>query len=309
MSDFIQGLRPTQIRLVAEIAEHGQLQLAAAACNLTQPAASRLLAETEARLGERLFLRNPKGMEPTPAGSLIAHHARRLLTDLGRMSEEFAQFRAGLGGSVRVGAVTGPALGHLVPAIRALKAEAPGVEVMAEVAPSVALISMLERGELDFALARLPPRHDDAAFEVEPARDEIVRLLVRAGHPMLDRGPVPIGLLHDLPWVLQERGMPIRAAIETAFHDEGLPSPGNVTTTSALLVIVALLKDTDAVAPMSQEVVDLMLDPPVSAGFRKLELNRLITVAPYLILRTRGRQMSRAAERLFGLVRQSVRSF
>ncbi|WP_420342128.1 LysR family transcriptional regulator [Paenirhodobacter sp.] len=309
MADFLANMRPVQSRLVVEIAEGGQLQGAASACGMTQPAASRMLAEIESQLGTRLFTRTPKGMEPTPAGALVVHHARRIIRDLARLSADFAEMRAGRGGSVRVGAVTGPALGQLVPAIRWLKARAPGVDVAVEVAPSQTLVQALERGDLDFALARLPPDVNDRAFEIEPARDEIVRMMVREGHPMLGRGPVPFSALGHLPWILQDHGTPIRRAIEAAFHDEGLGAPADVTTTSSLLVIVALLRDSDAIAPMSQEVMDLMLEPPVSAGFRRLELNRLVTVEPYLILRPRGREMSRAAELLFARTRDTIRHF
>ncbi|MEI4471277.1 LysR family transcriptional regulator [Frigidibacter sp. MR17.24] len=307
MADHLANLAPRQARLVAAIAETGQLQAAATACAVTQPAASRMLADLERLLGTKLFQRLPKGMAPTPAGALLARHARRLLNDLGQLAEEFADLRAGLGGAVRVGAVTGPALGQLVPAVQALKAEAPQVDISIEVAPSVALVQMLERGDLDFALARLPARFDQRDFEFEPARDENVQVLVRAGHPMLGRGPLPIGALHGLPWILQDREAPIRRAIETAFHDEGHSSPADVITTSSLLAIIALLKDSNAVAPMSQEVLDLLLAPPVAADFGRIELNRLVTVEPYLILRARGRFLSRAAERLLELVRASIR--
>lgn len=309
MRDFLMNMRPAQSRLVHEVAQSGQLQIAATACGMTQPAASRMLSEIEAQLGTRLFIRTPKGMEPTPAGTLVAHHARRILHDHTLLSSDFAELSAGRGGTVRVGAVTGPALGQLVPAIRWLKAQAPSVDVSVEVAPSVTLVQALERGDLDFALARIPQNVDDRAFDIEPARDEIVRLMVREGHPMLGQGPVGVSALAQFPWILQDQGTPIRRAIEAAFHDEGRTSPADVTTTSSLLVIVALLRDSDAIAPMSQEVMDLMLLPPVSAGFRRLDLNRLLTVEPYLILRARGREMPRAAALLFDRVRESIRHF
>ena len=76
---------------------------------------------------------------------------------------------------------------------------------------------------------------------------------------------------------------------------------------ASLLAIIALLKDSDAVAPMSKEVIDLMLEPPVSADLRRLELDRLLTVAPYLIMQARGRVLPRAAERLLLLVQASIR--
>lgn len=306
MTHPLRNLRPVQARLIAAIAKHGQLQVAASACGLTQPAASRLLAELERQLGARLFERTPKGMEPTPAGTLLARHATRLVDGLGHLSAEFAELQAGLGGAVRVGAVTGPALGQLVPAIQRFKAEAPLVNVSIEVAPSVTLVPALERGDLDFALARLPAWIDDRSFQIEPARHEVVRLLVREGHPMLGRGPLDLRELHTLPWILQDQGTPIRHAVDSAFHAEGLSSPPNVTTTSSLLAIIALLRESDAIAPMSQEVVNLMLEPPVSAGFRQLPFARNISVEPYMILTLRDRELPRAAQKLLRLVRTSI---
>jgi len=306
MADLLRNLRPAQARLVAAIATHGQLQVAASECGLTQPAASRLLADLERQLETRLFTRTPKGMEPTPSGTLMARHAARMVFGLGQLTEEFADLQTGKGGLVRVGAVTGPALGQLVPAIQRLKQQAPMVNISVEVAPSLVLVQALERGDLDFALARLPPHVDQRDFDVEPARNEIVQLLVRDEHPMLGQGPVSMGSLHDLPWILQDRGAPIRQAIEAAFHDERLVAPHDVITTSSLLVIIALLKESNAIAPMSTEVIDLMLEPPVSAGFRRLELKRQIVVDPYLIIRSRGRSLSRAAETLLSFTRERI---
>ncbi|HBM61582.1 LysR family transcriptional regulator [Salipiger marinus] len=307
MAGSLTDLRPAQARLIAAIADHGQLQVAASLCRMTQPAASRLLTDLERQLGTKLFQRTPKGMEPTPAGALLARHARRLQHDLARLADDFTDLRTGRGGVVRVGAVTGPALGQLVPAVQQLKTQTPSVDVSIEVAPSLTLVQALDRGELDFVLARLPPQMDEQDFVVEPARDEIVQLLVRASHPLLDRGPVGMAALRDMRWILQVRGAPIRNAIDTAFHDAGLAAPQDVISTSSLLAIIALLKDSDAVAPMSKEVIDLMLEPPVSADLRRLELDRLLTVAPYLIMQARGRVLPRAAERLLLLVQASIR--
>ena len=64
-------LKPAQLRLIVEVAESGQLQIAAAATSMTQPAASRMLAEIERAVGAPLFLRQPKGMELTEIGAVI----------------------------------------------------------------------------------------------------------------------------------------------------------------------------------------------------------------------------------------------
>lgn len=304
MSQRLANLRPAQARLIAAIALHGQLQLAAQSCRMSQPAASRMLADLERSLDTPLFLRTPKGMEPTPIGDMIARRAERIALELQEMDQDLSDMRAGRGGRVRVGAVTGPALGYVVPAIQALKQEAPGADISVEVAPSATLVQALIRGDIDFALARLPPEADRADFDIEPARKEIVCLLVRDGHPMAAQPSVTLPELARYPWLLQQRGAPIRNAVDAAFAAIGQPTPADVTTTSSLLVILALLADTDSIAALSREVTNLIVSDRVGARFQRLALNQQMEVEPYLLIRARHRVLPPVALRLLTLHRK-----
>lgn len=303
MVQRLANLRPAQARLISAIALHGQLQLAAQSCRISQPAASRMLSDLEHALETPLFLRTPKGMEPTPIGEMIAKRAERITLELQEMDQDLSDMRAGRGGRVRVGAVTGPALGYVVPAIRALKQETPGVDISVEVAPSALLVQSLIRGDIDFALARLPPEADRADFDIEPARNEIVSLLVRQGHPMAQRPAVTLAELTDFPWILQQRGAPIRNAIDAAFAAIGRPAPTDVTSTSSLLVIMALLADTDSIAALSREVTNLVISERVGGRFERLALSDALEVEPYLLLRARYRVLPPVAQRLLALHR------
>lgn len=302
MQSLISNLRPAQARLIAAIAERGQLQLAAQACQMTQPAASRALAEVERALNAPLFRRTPKGMEPTVIGSIVARRAQRIVLELRDMDRDLRDLRAGRGGRVRVGAVTGPALGYVVPAIQELKQTAPRADISVDVAPSIILSDALLRGDLDFALARIPADVEPADFDIAPARDEKVSLVVRAGHPLAGATAVDLADLATLPWVLQERGAPIRNAVDAGFAAIGRPSPADVVTTSSLLVIIAMLVDTDAVAAMTDEVAELIMSDRVAARFRRLDVRRPIEVEPYLLLKSRYRVLSPLAQRLYTLV-------
>ncbi len=73
-----QRLKAPHLRLILKIAETGQLQIAASTLAMSQPAASRILAEIEAGTGSPLFVRHPKGMEPTPVGEAFVKHARAI---------------------------------------------------------------------------------------------------------------------------------------------------------------------------------------------------------------------------------------
>lgn len=305
---YLRSLRPVQLRLITAIARHGKLRLAADACGMTTPAASRMLADMETQLETLLFERNPKGMVPTPAGEVLAKHAGKLVHDVDQMAEEFATHLAGKGGAVRVGAVTGGALAILIPSVLDLKRIAPNVDVSVDVSSSSQLMQGLERGEYDFTLSRVGSHDYSRDFDILPAKTESILLMVRRGHPMAEVGPVPLADLQDALWTMQDRGAPIRHALEIAFHEEGIDLPQTMIKTASVVAIMALLRDSDVIAVVTQEVADLLLSPPYSADLALLETVRPIAIEPYYVLCPRDRLISPAASRLLELVKQRISS-
>ena len=291
-------LKPAQLRLVGAIAEFGQLQLAAEHCAMTQPAASRMLAEVERRIGAPLFLRLPKGMEPTEIGRAVLRRAQSVLRELESMEADIRALRHGHAGRARIGAVTGPAVGYLVPAIRAVKRVSPETDISVDVLPSRDLLGHLAAGEMDFVLARILPEFDSDLFDIMPMQGEKVAFLVRASHP-LARAPVTtLTELADYEWVMQQRGAPIREVTLAAFAALGLPEPRNRVNSPSLLLTIAYLSQSDAVAPISEEVAQLLIRDPVNADFVTLRVQRELRVSPYYLLSLRRRPLSPLALRL-----------
>ncbi|MEQ5871161.1 LysR family transcriptional regulator [Sagittula sp. NFXS13] len=307
METYLNSLRPVQLRLVAAVALHGKLGLAASACNMTTPAASRMLAELETQIGTELFERRPKGMLPTPAGIVLSRHARKLVHDIDQMAQDFMSHQGGTAGTVRVGAVTGAALAAVIPAILALKRDTPLVDVQMDVATSSQLMRGLERQAYDFTLSRVGPYDYSRDFDIHPANNESVFLMVRQGHPVAERNGVALRDLRNHMWTMQDKGAPIRHALEIAFHEEGTDLPGNIIETASVVAIMSLLRDSDVIAVVTQEVADLLLSPPYSADLVLLKTTQPISIEPYHILCPTDRLMSPAAERLLSLVKQQMR--
>lgn len=283
----IRWLKLSQLRLLSEIAIHGQLQLAADAIAVTQPAASRMLAEIERQLGTPLFIRQPRGMEPTPAGQSVLRRVEVVLREMRSMVVDVDLLKRGLAGSVSVGAVTGPAVSRLVAAIREVKAAAPTAKISVDVMPSRDLLRQLMAGEMNFVLARILPEFDGHAFEVTPMHHEKIVIVVRANHPLARAPVVTLTELASYEWVMQQRGSPICEAVVNAFAQEGLSEPGNVVSSPSILLSMAYLAQSNAVTPMVQEVASLLTQPPVGAGFSVLRLPREVRVSPYYLLRLR----------------------
>lgn len=299
-------LKPNQLQLLLKISETGKLQLAANAVGMSQPAASRILSDIEAHVGAALFDRHPKGMLATPVGAAFVRHARVILGELRNLQTEVDDLNIGSAGEVRVGSVTGPAVGCLVPAIQAVKVSAPGIKVTVEIGPSAQLVRGLEAERLDFVISRLPATYDSREFILTPARNEVVSLVVRRDHPLAARENVLLSELTDFEWVIQERGNPIRQAVEASFHAAGVAAPANVTNSSSLLVVLAMLARSDAIAPQSKEVANLLIGPGIRSELSTIALDELITVFPYYIIQNRSQKLHPAAARVLNEIMSRI---
>src|SRR5215207_1539935 len=70
------------LRLVAAVAEHGTITIAARSLQLTQPAVSHQLSNLESRLRTPLFIRTQRRMVLTSAGEQLVRIARSVLTEI-----------------------------------------------------------------------------------------------------------------------------------------------------------------------------------------------------------------------------------
>jgi DNA-binding transcriptional LysR family regulator len=247
----------------------------------------------EARMGVPLFERHPKGMILTDAGEGLARRARNILEELNDAADEVERLRMGRGGVVRIGAVTGAAVGYVVPAIRQLKAQAPGAEVHVEVATSDELIAGLLSLRHDMVLGRVPPRTAPAGLSMLRARGERVLIVAPADHPAAGWPEVTLADLAGADWVMQGPGAPIRQAVEESFLELGSPPPRSVTNTASLLMALALLRSPNTVTPVSQEVAHLLVDG--RSDLVILPVRDPILVAAYSLITLRERRLSPVA--------------
>ncbi|MDF2234801.1 LysR family transcriptional regulator [Albimonas sp. CAU 1670] len=282
-----RGLRFSQLRLLAALAETGRISAAAAQLGITQPAASRLLAELQKAAGAPLYVRHPRGVTLTEAGGLLAARAEIVLRQLDQGFDEIQETTRGARGLVRIGAVTGPALEIVLPVIRELRVTYPEIEVSVQVDTSDKLAEQLLRLELDFYIGRLPDELDARAVSLRPIGPEPVSLVVRLEHPLtrLERVRIEDCLIYD--WVMQPPGGLQRRTVESWLLARGLPQPKRVLGTSSILLTLALVSDTNAVAPLSRAVAEFFASRSgLSGNIRRLDVAEDIAVTPFsLILR------------------------
>ena len=258
-----------QLAYFVAVAEERNFTRAAQRIPIAQPAISQQIRRLEAELGERLFLRDRRGIRLTPAGEALLPHARTTLQAAEGGREAVAALGGMLTGRLTVGLV------HPLPDRRfprllgAFHRTYPRIELTLLEDQTDALLAALAAGELHAALIGLG-RYDRPPPDLEAlvvAREPLV-VAVHPTHPLAGRGQVALRALREEPIVTLTRASKLRSTLETACQAAGF-APRIAAETSDLGVMVELAAEQLGVAvlPASglegyDELVQLHLTRP-----------------------------------------------
>lgn len=295
-----RGLKLRHLRLIAAIDDTGQLTAAGRSLRLTQPAASRLLAEAEAIAGHRLCDRQPKGIALTPAGEALARRARRVLAEISEAGREIGDVAEGRLGRVRVGAVTAPAIDLVVPTLQRLQRQHPGLTAQVDVTTSDVLVPDLLRSRHDFVIGRVPAGVDPRLLDIRWLTTEPVTFLVRANHPLAQRTRVGVGDLAPYDWVMQPPGSLLRSTVEEGLLALGAEPPGCRLCTASLVVTLARLTRSNSIAPVSSQVAQLLSG--VGRAVTALAVDFSLEVKTFGLIRLRSLKLPKSAALLYDAI-------
>ena len=297
-----RGLKLSHLRLLAALAETGQITLAAQAVGVAQPAASRLLAEIEAIIGHPAHERTGRGIILTPIGAALARRAQRVQMELRDAARDMTEIAAGGVGHVRIGSVTGPAMDRVLPVVRTARMASPKVTVEVVVQPSDLLCSQLLAGALDFVLGRLPEGPQRSLLDFSVIAAEPVALLVRHAHPLLHSATLTKEALLHYDWVMPGPESILTGAVLTRLRELGLAVPEQRLSTESFLLTFALLQQSNAIAPLARAVAEVFTRGG-AAGFVELPIDLGIAVAPYGLITRARMALPPAARRLAEQIR------
>jgi DNA-binding transcriptional LysR family regulator len=175
----------TDLRLFLHVAEAGSITAGAARSGLALASASTRVQGMEAEAGVALLERGRRGVEPTPAGRALLHHARLVTGQVERMRGELGEYARGLKGHVRLLANTAAAAVHLPEVLAAFLSANPNVDVDLDErsSPEVARAVAEEEAEVGIAAEHA----DLSGLEVMPFRTDRLVLVVPRGHALAGR--------------------------------------------------------------------------------------------------------------------------
>jgi LysR family transcriptional regulator for metE and metH len=175
-------------RLVAAIADTGNLTRAGEHLHLTQPALSRQLADLERRVGSALFERSGRRMVPTRLGEHLLGRARLTLDQMREVETDLTQMVGGREIALRI-ATECYTVYHWLPAVLAsYRDDHPTVDVQVVAQSSKEPIPALIAGALDLCIISSETR-DRRVMTTRLFDDELVAV-VSAQHALAERRTV-----------------------------------------------------------------------------------------------------------------------
>ncbi|HEY1927631.1 MAG TPA: LysR family transcriptional regulator [Caulobacteraceae bacterium] len=224
---------------------------------LSQPAVSHALNRLRQLLDDRLFVRGPAGMEPTPRAVQLAVVLQRTLEDLRNAVQPVGFDPATSQRTFRI-AVNNYAAAVVAPGlVRACRNAAPGVRLSIRPSGSMDLEGALERGELDLAVSARSLGSSRITSHTIFMDDYVA--LTRRDHPGV-AGPLTLDAFARLPRVTVSS-----SGDDTSFVDKALAAAGlrqDVVADAPYLSLVVLLATSDMVALLARRFAEAVAVKP-----------------------------------------------
>ncbi len=292
-----------QLALFHAVAEAGSVTAGAQRLHLSQPAASKRLAELERSVGLSLFDRlSKRGVRLTAAGKVLFAYSKRL-TELHTQAERSLRSLVGLeSGRLLIGASSTIGTYLLPGVVAAFRTGWPGIEVDLRIGNSDAILALLRDARIDLAFTednRCTPGDDLTAERLSV--DELV-VFCRPQHALLRRAPLAPAELVRYPFILREPGSGTRTVFEGALAAHGLPLVPDLVLGSNEAIKQAVA-GCDHLAAMSR----MALTVELAAG-RLVELptTGLAMRRDLLLLRQAGRQDGPTVTAFLAQLRKSL---
>lgn len=247
------ALKTRHLQVFLAVAKAGSMQRAAGDVHLTQPAISKMIAELEEVLGATLFERSKRGVALTECGRALVNRAQLVLNDLENTKDEIVAIARGVLGCVRVGVLPVAEARLLSTTLLALRRTAPGLAVQVEDGTRDVMLNALRRGEIDCVIGRLDAGSGDRDLQIEKLIRLPVAIVVSPTHPLVRKKRPSWADLLPYPWILPQRGAPIRAVIDREFTDLGLAPPIPAIESTSFRLIQAVVSETDMIGVITYE--------------------------------------------------------
>ena len=294
-------LQETALRYFLEVVQCGSVSLASQRLHVAMSAISRQIASLEAQLETPLFERHARGMVPTAAGEILAHHARRISLEAEQAVEDIHALQNLRSGAVRI-ATSDAFANELLPQVCAqFQRDYPGVRFQVLVCPTAQVAGKVLATDAEVGLC----------FSLAPAKG--IRVVHRQSapvvavlppqHPLARKARLSLAELTRYPLALPPAETAVRQVVDMACARQEL-ALDPVLVSSHAQTLLKFVQHSGGVSVSSEVSVrhllasgELVAKPLADAGMdlRDIEVQTL-----------EGRQLPAAADAFLQLLVQQL---
>ncbi|MCC5860580.1 MAG: LysR family transcriptional regulator [Gammaproteobacteria bacterium] len=287
--------RMTKLRHFCAVAEHGSIGLAARLLNISQPALTRSLQRLESEFDKPLFERTAQGVTLTPLGQTLLPHAKTILVEVDRASENLQSLKDQQRVRIRLG-LSPNFVRHVIPdVIEAFITRYPHASVEVQSGTGEQLLALLGSGALDIAVTLVWRGTLDASLgrvmNIHQIRvgETTAGVYAPSDHPLAGQRSSSLEELATQRWAVPY-SLSISYVFQNVFTSRSLAPPLQTINSSHLSMIVPLCTRLQLVTIMPRHVVaeDVAAGRMAPVSCPPLELKYGIS----LLLRRRSSAMS-----------------
>ncbi|WLS03721.1 LysR family transcriptional regulator [Shinella oryzae] len=240
---------------LAAVVQAGGVTEGATMLGLSQPAVSRTLAMLEKRLGEPLFLKGRRPLQPTPLGRALADHGQAILTSARKASSLVEGFRHGRTGLVRVGGTPFFMDALIAGMVAGFQNTFPDVRVEQSYGYLSELKAAIVADRIDLAICPIDMLEEGSGMhfqELLPGRNVVA---CRVTHPLLLKRKLSGPELLDFPWIAPPPGSPLLADLRSLVLSLGATETKIRYAGGSLTSAINYMKESDALTILPHSVV------------------------------------------------------
>ncbi|MDM0012676.1 LysR substrate-binding domain-containing protein [Variovorax sp. J22P168] len=213
---FARRIDLTSLQLFVAVCELGSIGRAAEREFIAASAISKRLSDLEGTLGTPLLYRHARGVDLTPAGESLLHHARSVLYSLEKMQGELSEYADGVRGHVRVHANISAIVQFLPEDLGAFTQAHDAIKIDLEEHLSSEVVRAVQEGAADLGVCHLADNGID--LQSLPYRDDQLALIVPATHALARQRSIAFADSLDFDHV----GLHTNSSIYVAMHEAAL---------------------------------------------------------------------------------------
>ena len=242
-------------RVFKEVAEAGNISLAAQNLYISQSAVSQNIKQLETSLQTRLFIRSPRGVSLTEDGEMLYEHVRRAIGLLETGEDKLAQTRALQRGKLVIGASDTVTSQILLPDLDSFHKKYPAIRIQIISGRSHKVLGLLRSGKVDVAFAS---SGEDEGIERLPCIETHTSFVAAADYPCNFNHAYTERELAEFPLILLERKASSRVFLEKYFLSRGVQLTPEIEL-GARSLLVDLARIGFGVAGVTREFVSAEL--------------------------------------------------